>query len=519
VRAIPDISRRIGTLVLGVLTISATAGAGAASATVGAATRPATTTATAAYDPWLSADTDESASSAAGRLAWIGAMLHVPQAWAAGYTGQGVDVALIDSGVARVDGLTDGNVVDGPDLSFESGYADVAHRDTFGHGTHLASIIAGHDSENPGLAPGARIISLKVATATGASDVSQVIAAIDWVVRHAHDGGRDIRVLNLSYGTDSVQPAAVDPLAYAVERAWKAGIVVVVAAGNDGTTRQALADPANDPYVLAVGADDPHGTLSPADDTVADFAQRGLASRHVDIIAPGLHVLGLTVPNGHVDQNNAAGKVGDRWIRGSGTSQATAVVSAVAALVAQKYPGATPDQVKYLIDHSGFDLTEGASVTAAERQEDLWQGYGVVDAGRALAGDPAAAAAQTWPAATGTGSLEGTRGTNHVGYGVDTLTGEQDVFGRPWTGSVDGDEWLATLSAAAGTDWTGGDWESRTWVSRTWVDGSWDSRTWVDADWESRTWVSRTWVDGSWDSRTWVSRTWVSRTWVGADWM
>jgi serine protease AprX len=537
-RATSETSRRLGVLTIAVLAILATAGVGAASAAVvpGAAARVATTVpdatgpattvpdatgpnGTVSMSNWLSTGTDESdPATDEGSLPWIGAMLHVPQVWSAGYTGQGVDVALIDSGVAPVEGLDSGNVVDGPDLSFEAGYPEAAHRDTYGHGTHMASIIVGRDQAGPpasynaagrftGIAPDARIISLKVATATGTTDVTQVIAAIDWVVKHAHDGGRNIRVLNLSYGTDSVQPAGTDPLSYAVERAWRAGIVVVAAAGNDGTTRQQLADPASNPYVLSVGADDPHGTLSPADDTVADFAQRGTSARHVDIIAPGVHVLGLTVPNGYVDQNHPEGKVGTRYLRGSGTSQSTAVVSGVAALVAQRYPNATPDQVKYLIDRSGFDLTEGTSTTTAERQEDLWQGYGVLDAARALAGDPALAPVQSWPAATGTGTLEGARGTSHVAMGDDVLTGEQDVFGRPWTGTLDGDAWVGE------TDWTGTSWESRTWVSRTWVSGSWDSRTWVSDDWASRTWVSRTWVSGSWSSRTWVSRTWVVGAW------
>jgi serine protease AprX len=510
-RAFSNVPRRIGLCVLALL---------AAALMTGTAHADTPAPAAAPYDPWLTAGVDGvpdgSPDADEGELAWIERMLHVPQAWSAGYTGAGVDVALIDSGVARVDGLTDGNVVDGPDFSFEAGYADVAHRDTFGHGTHLASLIAARDPQLTGIAPGARIISVKTATATGATDVTQIIAAIDWVVRHAHDGGRNIRVLNLSYGTDSVQPADVDPLSYAVERAWKAGIVVVAAAGNDGTTRQTLADPANNPYVLAVGADDPHGTLSPADDTVADFAQRGTSARHVDIIAPGLHVLGLTVPNGSVDQANPAGKVGDRFIRGSGTSQSTAIVSGVAALVAQKYPDATPDQLKYLITRSGFDLTEGG--TAAERQEDLWQGYGVVDAARALGGNPAAAPAQTWPAATGTGSVDAARGSSHVSFGDDVLTGEQDVFGTPWTGAAGITAQWPDDAVAAGTDWTGTPWQSRTWVSRTWAAGGWDSRTWVDDDWLSRTWVSRSWVSRTWVAETWASRTWVSRTWAGADW-
>ena len=495
---------------LAALSAAATANAGTPAAPVPSPTTVATTT----MSNWLTDNTDPT-STDEGSLAWIEQMLHVPQAWSAGYTGTGVDVALVDSGVAPVDGLDGDNVVNGPDLSFEAGYADVAHRDTFGHGTHLASIIAGKSADLTGIAPGARIVSLKVATATGATDVTQIIAAIDWVVRHAHDGGRNIRVLNLSYGTDSIQPYDVDPLSHAVERAWQAGIVVVAAAGNEGATRQQLADPASDPYVLAVGADDTHGTLSPADDTVADFTQRGSTARQIDIVAPGLHVLGLTVPNGYVDQTHPEGKVGDRFIRGSGTSQATAVVSGVLALLAQRYPDATPDQLKYL-------------VTSTAQQGEA----GVLDAGGALAGDPDLAPAQTWPASTGTGSLEAARGSAHVAIGDAVLSGEQDIFGTPWTGpgSAANPAWLTLGDTGwtASTDWTGTTWDSRTWVSRTWVAGEWDSRTWVSEDWLSRTWVSRTWVSRTWVVGDWITSNWASadpassdpdsRTWAGGDW-
>ena len=192
--------------------------------------------------------------------------------WNAGYTGQGVGVALIDSGVTPVDGLTTpGKVVNGPDLSFESQNSSLEYLDTFGHGTHMAGIIAGRDTEATsvsssdtthflGMAPDAQIVSLKVADAQGRTDVSQVLAAIDWVVQHQNDNGMNIRVLNLSYGTDSSQSYVLDPLAYAAEQAWDHGIVVVVAAGNDGNNSDGLEDPAIDPYVIAVGASNTNNT-------------------------------------------------------------------------------------------------------------------------------------------------------------------------------------------------------------------------------------------------------------------
>jgi serine protease AprX len=457
-----------------------------------------------------------------GSLFFITKAVHAQDAWKAGWTGKGVDVALIDTGVAPVAGLTSGNVVDGPDLSFESQYADVRHQDTFGHGTHMASIIAGRDTAGlpssyvqqgqfDGVAPDSRVVSLKVGASDGSADVSQVIAAIGWVTQHAHDSGLNIRVLNLSYGTDSTQSYTLDPLSYAVEQAWRQGIVVVVAAGNDGTTRQELADPAADPYVIAVGAEDPNNTQSAGDDLVPAFAQRGTTARHVDVVAPGMHVLGLRDPNGYVDQTFPGARVGTRFFRGSGTSQATAVVSGAAAIVLQKYPTASPDQVKSML------MANANKFSAAK---DIWQGTGLIDANKTLGMKPASAPVQTQQisGSAGTGTLEGARGSNHVALSGVTLTGETDVFGNAW----DAASWAA--GARSNTAWSGGTFNGTVWTGSGWdTGGDWSAVTWTGVDWTgtnwtSRTWVSRTWVSSGWDSRSWVDSAWASRSWVADGW-
>ncbi|AEV81404.1 peptidase S8 and S53 subtilisin kexin sedolisin [Actinoplanes sp. SE50] len=467
-----------------------------------------------AVDPALGYD----ATKDEGSLSFVRNTMHVNDAWKAGYTGKGVDVALIDSGVATVPGLTSGNVVNGPDLSFESQYADVRYRDTFGHGTHMASIIAGRDSAGTpaqysastgftGMAPDARIVSLKVAASDGSADVSQVIAAIGWVAQHAHDSGLNIRVLNLSYGTDSTQSSVLDPLSYAVEQAWRRGIVVVVSAGNDGTTREELADPASNPYVIAVGAEDPKNTAGAADDLIPAFAQRGTGTRHVDVVAPGVHILGLRVPNSYVDQNNPAGRVGTRFIRGSGTSQATAVVSGVAALLAQKYPAATPDQIKWLIT---------AKANPFPLAKSIWQGTGLVDVHMSLGLNPASAPVQNFTATTGLGTLEGARGSGHVLIDGIPLTGEKDIFGQSWNvartawsgGTFNGTTWTGTgwdpstagwtAPSWTGSDWTGRSWAGRSWAGRSWADNGWDGRSWASNCWYGRSWASDGWADASW---------------------
>src|SRR5207302_7365325 len=115
-------------------------------------------------------------------------------------------VALIDTGVAPVPGV--GATVNGPDLSFDSQVPGFEHLDAYGHGTHLAGIINGSGNGVNGIAPGARVLNVKVGAANGATDVVQVIAAIDWVVQHQHDNGLNIRVIELAYGTDSLQAYA-----------------------------------------------------------------------------------------------------------------------------------------------------------------------------------------------------------------------------------------------------------------------------------------------------------------------
>ena len=246
--------------------------------------------------------------------------------WDAGFTGAGVDVAVIDTGVAPVEGLaTPDKIVNGPDLSLESQAPNLEHLDTNGHGTFIAGLIAGKDSDlqQPysaasanqyrGVAPDARIVSVKVGTADGGVDVTQVIAAINWVVDHRHDNGMNIRVLNLSYGTNSTQPSLVDPLSYAAERAWKAGIVVVAAAGNTGYQRGAgapgLADPAYNPYVLAVGGYDTRGTFNDSDDVVGPYSASSnvRGARKPDFVAVGTRLQGLRVPNSYIDANHSEG--------------------------------------------------------------------------------------------------------------------------------------------------------------------------------------------------------------------
>ena len=416
-------------------------------------------------------------------------------------TGKGIDVAVIDTGVAPVKYLDGADaVVNGPDLSIDRQLGLPTAVDAYGHGTHLSGIIAGRDA---GVAPGARIVNLKVGAADGAVDVSQVIAAIDWVVTHRADPGFNIRVINLAYGTDATQSYLSSPLTHAVESAWRAGIVVVVAAGNSG---DALAMPATDPFVLTVGAADINDPLQTADDVVAPYSAVGTAARRVDLLAPGTSITSLRVPGGFVDTTYPESRfnvAGTTYAKGSGTSQAAAVVSGAVALLLQAHPEMNPDQVKALLKSTARPLA-AAPANA--------QGAGLIDVGKALgaAVPPAGSARQSWSYSTGKGSIEESRGGAHLVADDGTrLEGEIDLLGRPWKGST----W-APLSTA-GTAWTGGTWNGSVWTGTGFetsltVDGvAWSGRTW-----RSATWTGRTWRADAWTSHTWYGRTWRSDGWA-----
>jgi serine protease AprX len=462
-----------------------------------------------------------SSASAAGTplpdMAAVGQVVGAPSAWAAGATGHGVDVAMVDTGVTPVPGLNGPNkLVYGPDLSFDSQDPATAHWDGYGHGTAIAGIIAGNDGTADGykgIAPDARLVSVKVGASNGATDVSQMIAGIDWVTQHAHDDGMNIRVLNLSLGTNAVQPYQLDPLAHAAEQAWKHGIVVVVAVGNDGTATPNVANPASDPYLLAVGAEDPMGTVSSDDDVVAPFSQRGTGYRHADVVAPGTYVMGLLSPGSFLANAYPAAVLGNRFLRGSGTSQATAVVSGVVADLLSARPGLTPDQVKAI-------LTLSATRIATTKAN--FVGSGLVQLPAALGMPMPGWVRQFWPASDGGGSLEQARGTSHVSTGGVALTGEQDIFGHAWNSAA-----IAALENSAsawnggvfnGSTWSGSTWSGSTWSGSTWSGSTWSGSTWSGSTWSGSTWSGSTWSGSTWSGSTWSGSTWSGSTWSGSTW-
>jgi serine protease AprX len=473
-----------------------------------------------------------------GSLYNTAGMTGAREMWAKGFTGAGVDIALIDTGITPVEGLTTANkVVNGASISFDSSAANLIYLDAYGHGTHMAGIIAGRDSTAVtghyatdttsflGMAPDARLVSVKVGDLTGATDVSQVIAGIDWVVQHRHDNGMNIRLINLSFGTDSTQSYINDPLAFAAEQAWKAGITVVVSAGNDGQAASGLADPAFDPLLLAVGAVDTNGSLKLNKHTVAAFSDYGSAHRGPDLVAPGVHIASLNVPGSFIDVKfGTAGVVGTagRFLRGSGTSEAAAVTTGAAALLIQEHPTATPDQIKDLLVSSAGGLEDASAAS---------QGNGEINLHDASEAE-LTREKQKFTASTGAGSLELSRGTHHLTVGGVTLTGEKDIFGAPfnsaaiaaaeaaqsaWNGGVfNGNSWSG--NSWSGNSWSGNSWSGNSWSGNSWSGNSWSGNSWSGNSWSGNSWSGNSWSGNSWSGNSWSGNSWSGNSWSGNSW-
>ncbi|HEV7680176.1 MAG TPA: S8 family serine peptidase [Candidatus Dormibacteraeota bacterium] len=481
-----------------------------------------------------SGSTSWSAATDMGSLYNTTLMTGAQAYWSAGYTGRGIDIAVIDSGAVPVNGLhAPGKLVFGPDLSFDSQAPNLHNVDSFGHGTHMSGIAAGRDDaavpghyagdahDFIGMAPDARIVSIKVADSHGNSDVSQVLGAIDWVVQHHADPGLDIRVVNMSFGTDSYQSYVFDPLAFAAETAWHAGVVVVAATGNHGWKTGVL-DPADDPYLIAVGSSDSSGTLTAADDSVSAFSSGGDGVRNPDLVAPGAHVVSLRDPGSYIDVNHPGGRVGSRFFRGSGTSMAAAVVSGAAALLLSQNPLLTPDQVKFLLTSTATPLRLAPSIL---------QGAGELNLRAALTAVPALAL-QLFLPATGTGSLDGARGSARLSWGGVALAGEVDIFGLPvstaglarqllsggaWNGGVfNGAVWTGagwTTALTADGSWAGDAWNGATWSNNSWSNNSWSNNSWSNNSWSNNSWSNNSWSNNSWSNNSWSNNSWSSASW------
>jgi serine protease AprX len=334
--------------------------------------------------------------------------------------GAGVRVALVDTGVSDTVALSraSGRLVDAVDTSGTGTMTD-----GYGHGTFMAGVVAGGPVEGTGsrglgVAPGATVVNVKVADATGTTSLSKVLAGLDWVVANAGS----VDVMSFSFSRSRPGPGyGPDPLTDAVERVRAAGVLPVVSAGN---TPGEVGDPGFDPRVLTVGA--ANLTASPA--AVAGFSGSAVVAgvAKPDVVASGVGVLSVLPPDSAIAVGSpGARRTGLLW-RGSGTSQATATTAGVAAMFLAAFPSATPRQVK-------------ASLRAAAAPISGDAGAGLVNVPHRLVG--------------------GTDGTSPNDGGGD---GE---------GGFDANSWSAN-------SWSANSWSANSWSANSWSANSWSANSW-----------------------------------------
>jgi serine protease AprX len=263
-----------------------------------------------------------------------------------GYTGKGIGIAVLDTGVYPHDDLTKPtNRI----IAFKDFVNKKAEPyDDDGHGTHVAGIAAGNGTINPkykGIAPEANIISVKVLDDTGSGNASDILAGIQWVVDNKKT--YNIKILNMSFGSPADKIYYDDPLAKAATAAVNSGLTVVAAAGNNGPNRGTITSPGSSPSVITVGAADDNRTTSYEDDFVAEFSSRGPAMGGIpkpNIVAPGVDVISLS------------NKGISTYTSHSGTSMATPMVGGTAALLYEKNPHLSPSEVKTKIIRTAIPI-------------------------------------------------------------------------------------------------------------------------------------------------------------------
>jgi serine protease AprX len=303
--------------------------------------------------------------------------VQAPRGWS-GATGKGVGVAVVDTGIAGT--LPDFRTSQSKNTSrvvatvATNPYA-TSDDDSYGHGTHVAGIIAGNSSYRPngdalkgdyvGVAPDANLVSVKVADEKGDATLLDVIYGLQFAVDNKDT--YNIRVINLSLESTQAQSYKTDPLDAAAEAAWFNGIVVVAAAGNRGTADDAVDyAPGNDPYVISVGGVDDQGTKSTIDDAIAGWSSGGTTQdgfAKPDVLAPGAHIVSNLAPNSAFASMCPACIVDGQYIRAGGTSMAAPMVAGAVADMLQVLPGLTPDQVKASV------LANGRKVLASSLSE------------------------------------------------------------------------------------------------------------------------------------------------------
>lgn len=389
-----------------------------------------------------------------------------------GVDGSGVGVAIIDSGVANWhDDLGSERVTHFADFIT---YLPAAH-DDYGHGTHVAGIIAGSGFDSGGarrgVAPGANLIVLKVLDGMGDGYISNVIAAIDYAIEQR--ARFNIRVLNLSVSAGVFESYTTDPFTLAAKRAVDAGIVVVTAAGNLGRNDRGqvqhggITAPGNAPWVLTVGASNHNRTVSRADDTLAAFTSRGPTNidreSKPDLVAPGVGIESLAAAGSTIYNTSPAARLrgtidtaSPPYITMTGSSMSAPVVAGTVALMLQANPALTPNLVKAILQYTAERRT---------RYEPSAQGAGFLNARGAVQLAGTLRSGTSIPAAMTTGGKDPSPWSREIIWGGRRVRGGVLTAGatawRPevvWGASTtaEGDDIAWGTSLDGGTEWRDG---------------------------------------------------------------
>jgi serine protease AprX len=406
-----------------------------------------------------------------------------------GITGKGVTIAILDTGI-----WTGGPDKFGPRILasvdvLNGGMLPVSG-DAYGHGTHITSIAAGgasdQDGDFYGIAPQANLVIVRAFDGEGVGSYSDVIAGLNWIV--ANQQKYKIRVLNLSFGAPPQSNYWDDPLNQAVMAAWKAGIVVVASAGNEGPTPMTIGVPGNVPYVITVGAlTDNHTPYDPTDDRLASFSSAGPTFEGFvkpEVVAPGGHMVGTMSYQSYLANIDPGSMTkAQSLFTMSGTSQAAAVTTGVVALMLQAYPTLTPDTVKCRLLRSAQPALTGSGTLAYSVFQ---QGAGLINAVTALLSSASGCANQ------GVNISADLAGIQHFGGPANKdATGNfyiMNMAGSIWGGPLAGDgyTWAKGYTGTQGYTWAKG----YTWAQGyTWTQGY----TWA----KSYTWTQGyTWAKG-----------------------
>jgi len=408
--------------------------------------------------------------------------------WPQGWSGRGVTVAVLDSGVARDTDLT----AQGNRILASISFADAQNSgrpDAGGHGTHIAGTIAGDGTRSArqfvGIAPRANIVDVKVLDAQGRGRVSSVLAGLQWVLSHKDQ--YNIRVVNLSLGATPLGPSYyTDVMAAGVEVAWRNGLVVVAASGNTGPEEGDVESPGIDPYIITAGATDDQVTLQLADDLVGWFSGWGtptLSTPKPDLVAPGRQVVAPRVVGSSLDvllpDHVVTASNGSKYFRLTGTSMSTAVISGAAALLLERRPSLYPDQVKgILVAHT--------------------QPFGA--GGR--------------PPGAGSGLLDAYRTTN----ASSTPTHNRglrpaDSFARVLYPILYGQPLVWRDPNYLGRNWSALTWATLEWAAPTWDNIAWDNIAWDNIAWDNIAWDNIAWDNIAWDNIAWDNIAWDNVAW------